>query len=351
MQVHRLTAADLQRQYPRLGSAVSERWLADQAALPPWNRAPLLDWLRLDARTTSTFLDELESNLVTLAHVHGLRERVHRLRGPMPEFWAALCELKAAAALAAAGLTVTFQADTPDVRAYSDSGPVGLELTAKLPTMRFSNLRTAIVDVWEHPGRLILFCRDETAQFLTTHRDALIDLISTVEYDSLPEPVVDAEDLLDDEEYLHGDEVFELVERRLPTDAIVDPAALEVYLGPAPFPVVVTRSGVRSALPDAWPILYEAAREKARKMPSGEVGIIGIEGGLLDWGALIWADLVEAGHLPVELRLPAHIAGVLVYWQDATRTAPSISVFIWNGEFKGDRTGAVAVLAALNTAV
>lgn len=336
---------ELRRRYPALSTLLTDRWLNEQARAPVSGRGPLFGWLL--PGQSSPFLDELHLNVVALDGVAGVAERTRRLRGRLPDFWAALCELKMAAALVASGMTPTLHPDTPDIRAYGTAGMVGIELTARFPTLRFSDLHAALVEVWGKNGRLILLCPDETVHFLATQRDALLEVVANVDYDALDEIVPPEEDMLDKDEYLYRDVVFELDERRVPTSEIVDPEQLELFLGPAPVPAVIVRSGVRFGFTDPWPEIVGAAALKARRMPASEVAIVAFEGGFLAWGAWIWAERVAAAAVVPELHLPENIAGVLCYWQDATRSVPVKTIDVPNRDFGGAPAAVEAVLGAL----
>ena len=230
--------ADLRSRYLNLSPILGDRWMAAQAALDGHFRAPLFGWVN-PSGPDYEFLDELADAAVTLRTLPGLNAHLRRLQGPTPEFWAALCELKMAVRLTRAGIPATLHSDTPDIRAHMDGGTVGIELTAGFPTLRFRDLQEALTHAWNNNGRLILLCPDETYRFLTTERDALIDRVQSVVYDDLEDPVVPGEDLWPDDGYIYRDEAFELDERRVPTGDIVDPARLEVFVSPAPYPVVV----------------------------------------------------------------------------------------------------------------
>lgn len=91
----------------------------------------------------------------------------------------------------------------------------------------------------------------------------------------------------------------------------------------------------------------EAAAAKARKLPTSEAAIIAFEGGFLHPSAYLWSDLAVQGHVPLELHLPSHMAGVLCYWQDARRTLPARGLFVWNDDFTGARGAVTEVLTAL----
>jgi hypothetical protein len=178
-----LNEAELRDLYPVLAGLASNRWLAAELTKPAADRAPLAQWLeRAPEGETNRFLDELAGNIATLDGTPGLAGRLDRLRGPLPEFWAAICEIKVAATMVSSHASVTFQLKTPDLWVVHSLGNVGVELTAKLPTIRFNTLRVAVTDAWDKDGRLILLCRDETIQFLTTQRDSLLALLRTVDY-------------------------------------------------------------------------------------------------------------------------------------------------------------------------
>jgi hypothetical protein len=345
---HTPDAAVIRARYPILSTLFSDRWMASQAALDGRSQSPLYAWVQPgDSGAGSEFLDDLAACVGDLRGTPGAQARVKRLVGPVQEFWAALCELKLAALLVRAGIRVTLHADTPDLRAHLEDGPVGLELTAAFPTLRFNDLQLVLTHAWTQNGRLILLCPDETDTFLTTERDRLVDRVTAARYDDLPEPVVAGEDRWSDGGFLYRDEGFSPDERKVLTDDIVDRSRLEVFVGPAPVPVVITRSGARWGYEDPWPAISEAAEEKARKLPTSEAGLIAFEGGFLHPSANVWARLVAGRHVQVELHLKAHVAGVLCYWADARRSLPVHSFFVWNVDFAGPGAGVRRVLAGL----
>lgn len=338
---------DLRDRYPDLASVLSDRWLESQTNLPGHRRSWFFTWVEPDgAGDSAAFLDDLAACVADLRGANGVKDRVSRLVGPVPEFWAALCELKLAALLARARIRVTLHDDTPDIRAHVPDGPVGVELTAGFPTLRYTDVYLALAHAWLQDGRLILLAPDETDPFLTTERDALVERIRSLRYEDLPEPVISEDDRLADGSYIYRGAEFSYDERRVPTDDIVDPTRLEVYLALAPVPVVISRSGARSGYSDPWPDIVNAAAAKARKLPPSELAIVAFEGGHLHPSARLWAGLVAEGHVNLDLALPSHVAGVLCYWQDARRTMPVRRLFVWNDAFTGARGPVKEVLDA-----
>lgn len=341
-------AKKLRDRYPDLATLLSDRWLDSQSALPDRERSSLYTWLQPgEPGETSEFLDDLAACVNDLKGVAGVGARIARLVGPVPEFWAALCELKFAAVVVRAGVRATLHPDTPDLRVHTRDGPVGVELTARFPTLRFHDLVLALTHAWSENGRLILLCPDETDRFLTTERDALVERVNSLQYEDLAEPVVSEDERWADGGYIYRDEGFSPDERKVPTDDILDPSRLEVFVGPAPGPVVVSRSGARWGYTDPWPAITAAAAAKASKLPTSEPSLIAFEGGFLHPSAHVWAKLVAEGHVTLDLRLPAHVAGVLCYWQDARVSMPARRFFVWNDDFSGPRSGVDQVLAAL----
>ncbi|MBA2719229.1 MAG: hypothetical protein H0U52_08340 [Chloroflexi bacterium] len=340
--------ADVRRRHPQLESVVSDHWIKAQLVLPKHQRSWFFTWIERDGgQESEEFLDDLAKAVADLEQVAGLRDRIARLAGPVPEFWAALCELKIAAVLVRGGLHVTLHRDTPDIRAHAEGGPVGIELTAGFPTLRYSDLFIALSNAWSREGRLILLVPDETDPFLTTERDALVERVQAVVYDDLPEPAIARDDRWDDGGYIYRNEGFSADERRIPTDDILDPQRLEVFLGPAPVPVTVSRSGARFGYSDPWPLITAAAEAKARKLPRSESGIVAFEGGHLHPSAHLWAGLAADGRFELELHLASHVAGVLCYWQDARRTMPTRRLFVWNDDFDRPHGPVRLVLHAL----
>lgn len=122
---------------------------------------------------------------------------------------------------------------------------------------------------------------------------------------------------------------------------------MEAFVGPAPVPFVVTRSGARWGYEDPWPVITEAAAAKAIKLPMSEPSLVAFEGGFLHPTANLWAKLVIDRHVTPELHLRPHVAGVVCYWQDARRTLPVRALFVPNKDFAGPRPGVDTVLAAI----
>lgn len=309
--------------WPALSKLFQPRWFAKQGGMAPENRSPLFSWLGgSNGIESEEFCRSVEGAIATLGGLPGVAERLDRLKGPATEFWSALCELYMASFLTASGLPTTLHPDTPDLRVHFRETSIGVELTAGFPNLPFAQLQTAATEAWSQPGRLILLCPDETHRFLTTERDALVERLSTVDIDSLTRPTIDENDVLSDGDVLYAGIVVSRDDLLLPTDDIIDPTNLQVLIGPAPYPFVVTRSGARFGYRDPWPRMVVAAQEKARKLPTDEIAVVAFESGYMHTTSRIWADIVARGEVALELCLPDHIAAILVYWQDARTRQP-----------------------------
>lgn len=341
--------ADLRTSHPAVARVLKRRWISAQAGEAAENRAPLYRWLDgPDDATRSGFLDALVAALESLRFHAGLPERLDRLQADQVGFWSALTEIFLAAHLERSGVRTTLHPDTPDLRAHVPGhAAVGVEITAGFPTLSWSQFYEAVAATWDGPGTLVLLCPDESVRFLVRDRDALLDRLKSPDRSvlELPDPIEDRGD-----DYLYRDEGFDKSELRVPTSDIIDPGSLEVFWNPDGQTYVASRSGARWGYKDPWPDIVDRADEKARKLPRDEVSIVVIEGGFLHPSTHIWAKMLAEGHIGVDLVLHAHVAGVMVYWQDVTRLAPSRPIFMWNRGFSADRTPVIVVLDALGVA-
>jgi hypothetical protein len=341
--------ADLRTTYPAVARILKRRWITAQAGEAVENRAPLYRWLEgPDDATRSGFLDALVAALESLSSHAGLPERLDRLRADQVGFWSALTEIFLAAHLDRSGVPTTLHPDTPDLRAHVPGhAAVGIEITAGFPTLSWSQFYEAIAATWDGPGTLVLLCPDESVRFLVRDRDTLLDRLRSLDRSvlELPDPI---ENLGDD--YRYRDESFGRSELRVPTSDIIDPGSLEIFWNLDGQTYVASRSGARWGYKDPWPDVVDRADEKARKLPRDEVSIVAIEGGFLHPSTHIWAQMLAEGHIEVGLVLDAYVAGLMVYWQDVTRLAPSRPIFVWNRGFTADRTAVAVVLDALGVA-
>jgi hypothetical protein len=329
-----VSVEDRLARWPELKALFSIRWFAEQAQLPAESRSPLYSWLGgVDQRESTEFCANLVRALASLAGRPGTRDRLNRLKGQWAEFWSALCELLLAGALIECGTPVSLRPDTPDLVATTEAGTVGIELTAGFPTLRFTQLHSALTDAWAKPGRLILVCPNETDVFLTTERDALVRRLQAIDLTTLAPPVVNEEDRLSDGDYMHGGISLSPEDRQIPVADLIEPERLQVFVGPAPYPVVVVRSGARFGYVSPWPKIVEAAHAKDLKLSSASPSIIAFEVGHMHTTTRIWADLAARGAFSVELTLRSSVAGVLLYWQDARAMRPVWPLFVWNPDF------------------
>jgi hypothetical protein len=96
---------------------------------------------------------------------------------------------------------------------------------------------------------------------------------------------------------------------------------------------LITRSGVRSTVPDPWPDLERRVSEKARQLAGASCGVIGVEAAHAHVSTYGWADRVRSGYAGPKLTTADNIAGLIVFWMDLRRGHPWRSIFVANSRW------------------
>jgi hypothetical protein len=319
---------------PHLRAVVSDRWLEKHEAEARGLRHPLYDLLQAwpDQPGIEAMFDAIEAALG--ADVRGdVASRGRRLTsGGAGDYWSAIAELFAAAAIRACGLEVTLGNPDVVVMDAADGSEVAIELTSVWKTQDTERLIDIIAGGWSGASQPSIVIPDETAH------------VSTPVARRILAAMLDADNRLGEPGHRPTDR------ETVDISAIIEPTKVQAFLVPRSPHFVTSGSGGRSIMVDPWPDLEARVHGKVGQLSESRCAIVAVDGTHMHRTAYPWADMVKEGHISPVLDAPPNIAGVVLFWVDLRQHEPFRAVFVRNANWAGpDPAALIRTLDCLGT--